>query len=240
MTSAFEVLYDLGNLGLPGIEEEEIHRLLDISQYNLINQRLQGQNAYGSKYPDTIKRIDDLSGLIVEDNDDTGTLTKIDGYGNSLIITLPTTYLHLIEDGVRLEYSQPIQGGGDNYYLEYASQISISQAQRFIGSKRNGVDGPYIKKAVYHFIQTSSGQRQIVIYPSTDNGLLNSDIDKILCLYIKKPTDLTNVGLSGSTDLTDFNNDVYYEIVKMAVNEAVAIASPQKIQVSQNQVIKSE
>ena len=55
----FKILYDLGSLGLPGLEDDEIKRLLDIEQYKLISQRFGGNNVYGQKFPDTNKRIDE-------------------------------------------------------------------------------------------------------------------------------------------------------------------------------------
>jgi len=232
----FEITYDLGSLGLPGFEEDEIKQLLELSQYRVISQRLQGNNAYQSKFPDTNKRIDDLSGLVsIADKKAGEAATPSDfnwGISTDYIeITLPSVYLHIMEDGLSVSISS-------NY--EIAKEIPMKSALRF-NSGRNNLN-PYIKTPVFHFMESkitsappnSYSNRRIKLFIDSDSGVAN--VDRIKCMYIRKPVDLTTV-----TDaLYDFNDDVYHEIVAGAVDHAISIVSPNKSQINQQQLNKSE
>lgn len=234
LANEFEILYELGSLGLPGIESSEVYKLLEVSQYTLINQRLQGQNAYQTAFPDTQKRIDDLNGLIVSVETAypyvSSELTIGLANGGTYIIGFPDDYFHLIEGGVRVTYS-------GNGYIEVAKQIQIKDSVRYTKGVRNS--NPYVKQPVYHFVNTKATanyNKQIRLYPNSDT-VIGETIVLVDCIYIKKPTDLTTVP---TEELRDFNDDVYHEIVKLAVDNAVAIATPQKYQVSSQQVNRSE
>lgn len=232
----FEITYDLGGLGLPGFEEDEIKELLELSQYRIINQRLQGNNVYNSKYPDTIKRIDDLQGLVTQASQVYGGQPVQAGFAwgfaadeaNVIEITLPDNYLHLVEGGITIY---------DGTYLETAIQIPMEWKLRVSKSRRNSA--PYLKSPVFHFVQVNSlsyENKAIRLYQNTDTG--GSTINKVKLLYIRIPVNLTTVG--DNDDLIDFNDDVYHEIVAGAVDHAITIASPNKAQVSQQSLNKIE
>jgi len=244
----FEITYDLGSLGLPGFEEDEIKKLLELSQYRVISQRLQGNNAYQSKFPDTNKRIDDLSGLI-------STASKASGNPGTpvsftwaketdedyIIIELPFDYLHILEDGLFVKTS--ISVGNPvvtTINVEMAKEISMKESLRY-NSGRNNLK-PYIKNPVFHFIDTkineappnTTSNRKLKLLIDSDLGVDN--VVEIKCMYIRKPVNLTTV-----TDaLYDFNDDVYHEIVAGAVDHAISIVSPNKSQINQQQLNKSE
>lgn len=229
LVSEFEITYDIGSLGLPGFKENEIKKLLELSQYRVISQRLQGNNVYQSKFPDTNKRIDDLQGLMVQASYSAGTGTLGLGlaYNSTYLITLPDDFLHIWE--VRIHYNATGS--------ELAKQIKLSDNIRFNNGKNN--TDPYIKNPVYSFAQSSGGNRQLRLYPNSEITFEN-DTD-VFCIYIKKPTNLETVGVTIPDDiLIDFNDDVYHEIVAGAVDHAISIATPNKSQVSQQQLNKAE
>lgn len=222
LVNNFKLLYDLGGLALPGLEDDEIKSLLNIEQYKLINQKFGGNNVYGQKFPDTPKRIDDLQGLLEKEV----TLNASISFSqSSIIFILPSDFLHLYE--IKLSYP--------NGTYEIAEQIEKDKQIRFAKSVRN-VE-PYIKTPKYSFIESASGQRKLrVFYDYKKNA--EADIYSIDCIYIKKPTTLTSV--ADVTSLIDYNDDVYYELVRSTVDSAMSIVSPNKSQISQQQLNKTE
>jgi len=222
LVSEFEVLYEIGSLGLPGFEDDEIRKLLDIEQYKLINQRFQGNDIYHTKFPDTQKRIDDLLSLLI--------LTDLDlnqtGNVNEYLVQLPADYLHIYEVRVK----------NTNGVYNVAEQVSIKAAMRFSDSLRN--TGPVVHSPKFNFISDSSGNKllRIFYYDATETTIQTTSGCQIM--YIKLPTDLTSV--ADGTTLDDFNIDVYHEIVRATVDTAISIVTPQKAQVSQSQLNKTE
>lgn len=219
LIAEFGILYDIGSLALPGFEEDEIKRLLEIQQYRLINQKIGGNNIYNSKFPDTNKRIDDLQGLITESVLLWGGL-----YSNYALVTLPSDFLHMVElsnntSGVR----------------RLAREIKLSEAPRV--AETPGNNGVYLKQPVYAFVNTVNGFRKLRMYVDSERSM-NASFDDIYCLYIKKPTNLTMV--ADATELTDFNDDVYHELVQGTVDHAKSIVTPELNQVSQQQLNKME
>lgn len=104
----FRTTYDLGSLGLPGFEDEEIREFLDRAQYPIIDKKI-------------IEDISALNDLMSNSNLATSTTTR--GYR---LVNLPSDYLHLIE--VVVQHSE-----GD----ESATLIPYSRVSRFQSSKRN-------------------------------------------------------------------------------------------------------
>ena len=210
----FRTTYDIGSLGLPGFEDSEIQELLELAQYRVISQKFGGNNVYKQKFPDTPKRIDDLRLLI--NRDDSITITPgLLGYS---IVTLPTSYLHIVE--LHVVY--------DNNLIEKAEQIDYDNIIRFQKNNRNVA--PYIKDPIFVF--DNLGFLRLYV-----DSTQVSAIDTGAMTYIKKPASLE---AAVGTTVTDFNDDVYYEIVASAVNEAIEIATPNKSQISNQQLTKSE
>lgn len=223
LISEFETLYELGSLSLPGFESDEIKKLLDIEQYKLINQRFQGNNVYRTKFPDTNKRIDDLLGLLnITDKNLTGGF-----YDNEYVAELPDDYLHIHE--IRVKDS-------DKHY-DIADFISSLEIKRFVGGFRNS--NPILFSPKYSLITSNTGQRfiRIFYFDSLEKNIETTGGCQIS--YIKKPSEsLTSI--ADDKDLDYFNDDVWHEIVRAAVDTAISIVTPQKAQISQNQLNKTE
>lgn len=228
LISEFEITYDIGSLGLPGFETSEIIKLLELAQYRIISQKFSGNNVYNSKFPETNKRIDDLSNLMVDTDSGVGGGLS---WGNSSvtgidIIVLPDDFLHLVEIAA-------IYANGE---IQYGRQAKYSEVGRFTRG-RNG-SSPYVKFPVYSFVGQSNGNKRLRIYFDVDYIATNAAAT-ITAIYIKMPTNLEAVGDLDAT-ISDFNDDVYHEIVASAVDHAINIATPNKAQVSQMQLNKSE
>jgi len=221
LVSEFEVIYELGSLGLPGFEDSEIRRLLEIEQYKLINQRFGGNNTYGTKFPDTSKRIDDLLSLLTMDELFPFQTSNL----NEFILILPSDYLHFYE--LRIE--------NINNKIDIAEQVTLKESQRFNAGAQN--QEPYLKN--YKFTFGSDSTNKIIrVYYDTVFGVVDYNDNNCYLTYIKTPEDLTMV--ANGTPLTDFNIDVYHELVRSAVDNAIFIVTPQKSQVSQQQLKKTE
>lgn len=221
LVNNFKLLYDLGGLALPGLEDDEIIKLLNIEQYKLISQKFGGNNLYGQKFPDTPKRIDDLRGLLKE-----VTLSLSQTYNtNEYLVSLSSLsdYLHTYE--VRIK--------NDAGVYDIAEPIDIGVSQRFSSSYRN--ENPVLKNPKYSLSSDNSGNKIIRVYyfASGDNTIETTD--GCIFTYLKKPTTL----VSGNT-VSDFNDDVYLELARSAVDSAISIISPNKSQISQQQLNKTE
>lgn len=224
LISQFRTTYDLGSLGLPGFEDDEIKLFLQIEQIATISRKFGGNNVYGQKFPDSKKRIDDLQGLM-----SSSTVSPVDSSRGYKLITLPSNYLHLVN--LDLLY--------DDGTVENAIQIDYSKIQRFQNSRKN--QGAYIKNPVYVFDTTNViadvQNRKVRIYvDSTDE--LSYPVNNVGITYIQQPINLTLVG--SEVILNQFNEDVYREIVGSALDSAIASVTPAKSQISQQQMKKSE
>lgn len=218
LISEFRVSYDLAASGLPGFEDEEILSFLEISQYKLISHKFGGNTVYRQGFPNSKKSVDDLIYTISS--------TEIDllgaTYGYRLIL-LPDDYLHIVEL-IILHPEGP----------ESADQVDYSKISRFQNSKRN--QETYIKNPVYVFDKNAS-TAALRVY--IDSSYSNTTTAKLL--YISKPTvNFNTSGLNLSMELIDFNDDVYHEIVRLAIDEAIFAVTPNKSQVSQQQLNKTE
>jgi len=220
LVTEFKTTYDLGGIGLPGYEDVEIKKLLEINQYKLISQKIGGNNVYNSKFPDTNKRIDDLQGLIGDSN----SVTYGTAINNTYLIVLPSDYLHLVE--IRVVYSDS--------FVELAKPMQLATNIRYNAGRNNQL--PYVKNPVYSYMDSSGGNRRIRLFPTSEIGAATlSDINVV---YIKKPVNMEVV--ADITVLTDFNDDVYHELVAMTVDQAIDIASPNKSQISKQTLKQAE
>lgn len=225
LIAEFRTTYDLGSSGLPGFEDDEIKELLEVSQSRIISQKFGGNNVYGTKFPDTRPRLDDLHRLMKSDE----TITVASTTRGYKLVILPDDFLHMVE--LNLIYS-----GGT---IEQAEQIDYSKVQRFQSSRRN--QGAYIKNPVYVYeAETGSPNYDTTIRLYFDTTEETSDpLATIKCLYISKPTQsMTSIG--DATILRDFPDNVYHEIVALTVNQAIEIASPNKSQISNQNLNKIE
>ena len=211
----FRTTYDLGSLGLPGFEDSEIKELLETAQYRVISQKFGGNNVYKQKFPDSEKRIDDLSRLMQRSE-----LSLTDGNAGIKVIILPSTYLHLVNLTLNDSHGYP----------QNATQIDYSKIARFQNSRNNLK--AYIKNPVF-IIEDF----RIKVYVDTSYDDTYS-LETAELLYLREPVDLRVI--ASSSELSDFGNDVYYEIVASAVDNAISIATPMKSQVSSQQLNKSE
>lgn len=156
------------------------------------------------------KRVNDLIYLLA--NDTVASSTTTSGYR---LINLPTNYYKLMS--VTVEHSE-----GD----EEAIEINYKQLPRFQSSKRN--QQAYIKNPVY-VLDYNSTDPAIRLY--VDSSYVDNPDVKLL--YVKEPSDL-KVAVSFS----EFNLDDYHNIVKIAVDDAIFTVSPNKSQVSTQQLNK--
>lgn len=214
LITEFRTTYDLGNIGLPGFEDEEIKLLLERAQYTFINNHIK-PNSKGQSFFNSKTNIDELRRLI-------RSLTlNVLTVGNSFrTVKLPDDYLHTIS--LKLEYDD-----GD----EEAIQIDYSQLSRFQSSKRN--KEAYIKNPVFLADTKSSYGSSLKIY----NDSSYSDTPFYKFVYINKPrVDMT----TASEELSDFSKSGYHDIVRIAVDDATFIVSPSKSQISQQRLNKIE
>lgn len=219
----FRLLYDFGSLALPGVEDSEIRRLLDIEQYKVINQKIGGNNVYGTGFPDNFKRIEDLRFLLKKFQSDGAQETESSLY----YVILPSDLIHIYEVNVLLSYS-----GGN--FLDTASPIDKSFQKRVNNSFRN--KDPYTTNSKYFISKTASGDNILKIAVPKDTSIILGNTFKVT--YVKKPYVLTSG--AASVVVTDFQDDVYREIVRSAVDTLIAIVSPEKSQISQQQLKRTE
>ena len=151
LITEFKTTYELGSLGLPGFEDSEIKQLLEINQYKMINQKFGGNNIYKSEFPDTLKRIDDLQGLLVAEYLDLyQTNTNINEY--LVILSSITNYLHTYK--VRIKTT-----GG---VFDLAEPVKLNESIRFSSGFRN--TNPVLKNPKYTITSNNSGQKIIMVY----------------------------------------------------------------------------
>lgn len=223
LIDSFNILYEINSLAIGGLTDGEILSILEMEQYKIINQKIQGNNVYNTKFPDTPKRIDDLFRLLKSENID---ITKIPGM-NEYISILPSDYLHIHE--VRVP-----NAASPSVYTQ-AESMSINSVRRVSNGFRN--NNPVLSSPKYT-ITNSGGNNVLKLYYFDSN---DEQIDvQLNIIYIKKPTNLKSIYALRGTVLTDFNDDVYYEIIRSAVNSAIAIATPEKYQISQQELNKTE
>lgn len=222
LIDSFNILYEINSLAIGGLTDGEILAILEMEQYKIINQKIQGNNVYNTKFPDTPKRIDDLFRLLKSENID---ITNIPGM-NEYISILPNDYLHIHEVRVP-NVSSPL------VYTQ-AESISINSVRRVSNGFRNY--NPVLSSPKYTI--TNSGGNNVLKLYYFDSKDEQIDV-QLNIIYIKKPINLKYT-VSRETVLTDFNDDVYYEIIRSAVNSAIAIATPEKYQISQQELNKTE
>ncbi|MCK9575589.1 MAG: hypothetical protein M0R51_06490 [Clostridia bacterium] len=223
LIDSFNILYEINSLAIGGLTDGEILAILEMEQYKIINQKIQGNNVYNTKFPDTPKRIDDLFRLLKSENID---ITNIPGM-NEYISILPSDYLHIHEVRVPNVASPLI-------YTQ-AESISINSVRRVSNGFRN--NNPVLSSPKYT-ITNSGGNNVLKLYYFDSN---DEQIDvQLNIIYIKRPINLKAPYASRETVLTDFNDDVYYEIIRSAVNSAIAIATPEKYPISQQELNKTE
>lgn len=218
LISEFRVGYDLAASGLPGFEDEDILSFIETSQYKLISQKFGGNNVYGQGFPGSKKSIDDL--IYTISSSEVSLLGSTNGYR---LMLLPDNYLHIVELIV-LHPEGP----------ESAIQVDYSKIPRFQNSKRN--QEVYIKNPVYVFDKSASTAALRVYIDSSYSSTTTAKL-----LYISRPTvNFNTSGLDLEMDLVDFNDDVYHEIVRLAIDEAIFAVTPNKSQISQQQLNKTE
>lgn len=194
----------------PGFMDDEILELLNDSQYKFISQRAFGNNLYKTGLEESVKRIDDLEKLITDET----ISTIIDtGYDNVMKASLPSTYLHHVVSHVEL----------DSNYLFNTELISQLAARPLI---KTPVNNPWIEEP---FIYIKDGSVWVV-YDTTSY----SEVSSVLISFIKDPDKIT------TSDITWFSESSVREIVRIAVDEAYADAVPSKVQISNDQLNKSE
>lgn len=224
--SEFRTIIELDSSGLPGLLDEEIRIFLNNGQLKLINQRLQGHTVDKTKYPETQKRVDDLNNLF---NIETTATTPVESATSNFYdfnLDSLTNYMHLNEVTF-------IIANIGRYKMK---EIPYHLTSRFEYSLNNK---PYIENPGYVIL--NDGTNQIIrTYFDLYRANENSWVISLEVGYFKTPSDFTDASFNGTTTLSDFNIDVYREIIKLAVDEAIAVLSPRKVQVSQQQINKSE
>lgn len=226
LISEFRLLYDLGALALPGLEDDEIKKYLQRANYRIISQKIEGNNVYKTKFPHNEMRINDLLGLVsISSALSWGGLYG----GNYVLVQLPDDFLYM--------YELKIYTAGR---VQFAKQINISLQSRFI---ENGLSAgnrnykAYLKQPVYLYIDSSSGSKRLKLYFDGEQSVESGSTD-IYCTYVKTPTNLEMV--ADATTLSDYQDKVYHELVESAVNEVKGILSPESYQISSQQLNKSE
>lgn len=217
LIAEFRTTYDLGSLGLPGFEDDEIKQMLDIQMFRAISQKIGGNNVYKSKFPESKKRIEDLQNLMKVGSPIVATTTK----GYKLVI-LPDDYLQTVE--LMVEHSDGT--------VEDGIQIDYFQVSRFQNSKRN--EEAYIKNPVYLFDKNGT-ENAIRLYVDSSY----TEEYAVRLVYITQPTQTLKL-VGDSEELIDFTDTVYHEIVAMTVDQAILIATPNKSQINQQNLNKIE
>jgi hypothetical protein len=199
----------------PGFTDDEILGLLNDSQYKFISQRAFGNNLYRQGFEGSIKRIDDLEGLVVDSTLVSPTTTA---YPNVSKVSLPSDYLHFASCFVKLVHSSL------SISSEFPSDI-ISQdlIKPFI---QTHINYPWIEIPKV-FIK--NGELWIM-YDSSDYA----DVSNVELTYIKDPNPIT------IAEITWFSESSVREIVRIAIDEAIADAVPEKVQISNDQLNKTE
>lgn len=225
LISQFRTIIELDSSGLPGLTDDEIVLFLDNAQNAFISQRLQGHTVDKTKYPETQKRIDDLNKLYTFQDTSSFTVSSITSknYYDFDLNNL-SDYLH---------FDQAILEINDIGRFKM-NRIPMHETNRF---EYSNVNQPYIENPVFTILGKESGEK-IRVYFDLDTAKEESWSMFLDIGYFKTPTNLTSANTT--SDVNDFSYAVYKEIIKIAVDEAISIIAPQKIQVSQQQVNKSE
>ena len=128
--------------------------------------------------------------------------------------------------------------GSDERWM-IADPIRNNQQVRFISGYRNL--SPIIKNPKYTIGTGPTSDKYVrIYYYSIEDVTIYSSGENCRLIYIKKPLNLKSGGVGDNDDLTDFNDDVYHELVESTVRSAIAIATPEKSQVSQQQFNNAE
>jgi len=229
---SFEVAYDIGSLGLPGIEEDEIRILLNNAQFKVINHRLYGNHLYQTKYP-VEKTIDDLSYITQE--------VKLNSSNQFVTITsnLNSIKVRYIDTQLILFHIHSV-----NVVYQNGEEVSQYIDKKFSNSflQKDSNENIYLRqpKFTYEFKYNNLNVKYVDITLFLDTVKINNFGNEIKVTFIKTPTDLTRSSLDIGETFYDFNDDVYQEIVREAVAEAVMINTPSKTQVEMTRLSRTE
>lgn len=215
LISKFKLKYDITSaLGSPGFTSSEILEFLNVAQSRYINKVYSSHNPYREKFEDTIKSINDLSRLIVENAITLG--INHSNLVSSVSTSTPTDYMHYLDCEVVL--------GAARHRVKL---IKYNQLNSFIATDTNQ---PWIETPVAVLDGDLDGTtRKTGITIAYDNIIYTSTPTVGYLTYIKTPTTV-----AATTDvITDFADYAYDNIVDEAVNQAIKITEPELYQIDE-------
>jgi hypothetical protein len=189
------------SLELPAFEPEEIDYWLNEAQLQLVKQKAFGNNFRGEGFEDSVKRIEDLTTLVVESSEIT--LFSHPFYPNvrytltSSVNNADAVYLFFISATAKYEETGTI-----------INTLPVKQ-EEIINLIETDFNIPYIKNPFVYFYENKMG----VIYDPY------KPIDSVYIKYIKQPKKLVRTSPAGyETNVCELPEQVHPEIVALTVN----------------------
>ena len=198
----------------PGFTDDEILDLINEAVYEFISQKAFGNNLYRTGFEHSAKRVDDLERLIKDENVTTN-ITSHSVFVNVRLITLPTDFLYHVETYSTLDSDK-------NFAADLIMHKDIKNLIR------TEVNIPWIEQPKV-FIED---RKLNLIFDDTDY----TNVSSVLLTYIKTP----DVIVASNVDIVDFSDSAMREIVRLAYYNATVDGVPNKVQLSNDQLNKSE
>lgn len=186
----------------PGFLDSEIKQVLQDSQMDLVGDKSFGDNFQGPSFESNQRRVSELKDLIVNSSlTPTASANYLDYYCD--LPTGETGLLYYVRSNSKVDRFDHPQAMGAYYRNVF---IRHEWADRF---------EDYGKRS--HFIEPRVTIDDDKLYLKVDSFTMS--VNKIDLTYIRKPANITNMGLTGTIDLPVNMQD---DLIQVAVRKATA------------------